>query len=153
MGYVVAFAGRRDFYQVPIALVECGLLDAFCTDFYFDPKSVWQALLVPRRFRRRYAPELDKKVIYTSLSETCIQALSYFGGFDLERTFSWVDSDIGRRARAIAAKTNSDILSYSNYALESFSDPRFAKRKKILFLYHPHTKLSFKILEDDCNLS
>ena len=36
MGFVCAFRGRRDSYQVPIALAEIGQLDAFVT---FPPQG------------------------------------------------------------------------------------------------------------------
>ena len=32
--YICAFRGRRDNYQVPLALAESGKLDKFITDFY-----------------------------------------------------------------------------------------------------------------------
>ena len=35
--FVCAFRGRRDSYQVPLALAEAGLLDQFITDAYSAP--------------------------------------------------------------------------------------------------------------------
>lgn len=149
MGYVVSFAGRRDSYQVPIALAEFGMLDALCTDFYFNKKSIWQNAIVPKRFRRRHAKELDINLVYSSALETIVQSLSVFGAFELNRIHDWLDSDIGRRARAIAVEKKSDVLSYSNYALESFSDPQCQSKRKILFMYHPHYKAAQAVLMDD----
>ena len=43
MGIVTAAAGRRDGYQVPVALAEAGLLAAHVTDQYLP--DAWQPLL------------------------------------------------------------------------------------------------------------
>ena len=45
--YVCAFRGRRDSYQVPLALAEAGLLDRFYTDAYAGPWMQRLAWLLP----------------------------------------------------------------------------------------------------------
>ena len=149
MGYVVAFAGRRDSYQVPIALAEAGLLDALCTDLYFKPDSVLHKVAVPRRFRRRHSPQLDRATILTSLSETVAQAYAEYLGGSQERLFGWVAVHIGRRAARAAISGGSDALLYSNYALETFSAREMRGRRKLLFCYHPHQGKSISILRED----
>jgi len=51
--FVCAFRGRRDSYQVPLALAEAGLLDQFITDAYAMPWMKAVARLAPRSVRAK----------------------------------------------------------------------------------------------------
>jgi glycosyltransferase involved in cell wall biosynthesis len=68
--WVVAFAGARDSYQVPVALHESGLLQRLVTDFYAPldrplPAAVAEVLpsLVRSKLRRRFDPGLPSRLV------------------------------------------------------------------------------------------
>jgi len=49
--FVCAFRGRRDSYQVPLALAEGDFLDQFITDAYFGQAAGPLSLILPRRLQ------------------------------------------------------------------------------------------------------
>jgi hypothetical protein len=51
--YVCAFRGRRDSYQVPVALAESELLDSFITDAYASEPVQLLSKGLPARLRER----------------------------------------------------------------------------------------------------
>src|SRR6187431_1833822 len=51
--FVCAFRGRRDAYQVPLALAEQDLLEEFITDAYATPQARLFGTLLPRSSRSR----------------------------------------------------------------------------------------------------
>src|SRR5215471_9338439 len=65
--YLCAFRGRRDYYQVPIALAEAGLLEEFVTDVYAKDslKSIGKlspARVADKLLARRAAAIPDQRV-------------------------------------------------------------------------------------------
>jgi glycosyltransferase involved in cell wall biosynthesis len=62
---------------------------------------------------------------------------------------SRAESELSERAAQIALQRSSDLLLYSHYAFEAFSDRRLADRQKGLFVFHPHHALTRDILLED----
>lgn len=154
--YVCAFRGRRDNYQVPLALAEAGLLDRFITDFYtlstlrrlahYLPEA-WQEKLV-----FRYHSDLpDEKV-------SCLWLASFqeHARLLLKRsaaaTYAAIDPIFSLSAAQQAKKTLSNLLLYSPYAWEAFRSSYNHDPLKVLFQFHPHSSFEDTLLEQDYRL-
>lgn len=156
MGYVTAFRGRRDSYQVPLALAEQGRLDSFVTDFYCKGWESNLASLLPGRKgeslkARRIdgiAPGLVSQLRLTAVLETAARVLKVAPA-SIYETF---DPRYGQAAAAQARRHKSDLLMYSSYAAEAFSGSYSHDPRKVLFQYHPHHQLETNIIEADNRL-
>jgi len=151
--FVCAFRGRRDAYQVPLALAERDLLEAFITDAYATPQARLLGFLLSkssrsRLERRREAGIPDERVSClwgTALLEQASlllgqPALPTFKRFD--PLFSTAAADVARRKRA-------HLLLYSPYAWEAFTARYAHTPRRVLFQYHPHPVLEKRLLDDD----
>jgi glycosyltransferase involved in cell wall biosynthesis len=151
--YVCAFRGRRDNYQVPLALAENGLLEQFITDFYTVsflqqlasalPKS-WHSKLT---FRKEHGiPTQQVKCLW---GNTLLEHTRHRIGFSRAATFALLDKNFAHAAAWRAKKTKSDLLLYTPYAWEAFLTPYRHNPRKILFEYHPHPEFQTRLLTDD----
>jgi glycosyltransferase involved in cell wall biosynthesis len=148
--YVCAFRGRRDGYQVPLALAEGGMLDQFITDAYTGPllRSIQWAL--PEHFREktklRCAPNLPSNLVKclwgTTLLERTRDRLGVLPSQAFDRQYSLA-------AASRARKAQSHLLLYSPYAWEAFTMQYRHMPRKILFQYHPHPQFERRILLED----
>ena len=150
VGYVCAFRGRRDNYQVPLALQEAGKLEAFITDAYATAPLKLMAGIAPARLARtilsRHLPTLDNNKIRCFWSSIVMEKARELFGCSAVRTNAHLDRAFSLRALRYAKRTNSNLLLYSPYAWESFN--QFLMHK-YLFQYHPHFETEFSILRRD----
>jgi glycosyltransferase involved in cell wall biosynthesis len=151
--YVCAFGGRRDYYQVPIALAEADMLDTFITDGYFGRIPRMLGLLLPRSLREkmdlRYEaaiPISRVKCLWGAPFE--LQARRRFGFADWE-IFAKLDRELSLAAAARARRARSDLFLYNAYAWEAFTARYQHKPKKVLFQFHPHPDLERRLLQED----
>lgn len=143
--YIVAHNRDRDFYQLAAAVAENGALERLVTDYYAGAGPVQ----IPR-LRHRRSPLIPPENVQGIWSTVALQALR--GPLDRlgSDTIHMVNRRIGREVRRIARSCpEADLLLYSTYAREAFSDPALADREKTLFMFHPHPKLIREILEPD----
>ena len=153
--FVVNFNRDRDSYQVPLALAECDALEKLVTDFYLPE---WFAISwIGRRVRleHRYVAGLpfDRVDWCWSALWRQIVTIRRAKSEDLRlAAFKALDKDLSRQACQVARSTRADLFLYSGYALECFSDPASANRRKALFVFHPHATLSAEILQRDIAL-
>ncbi len=153
--YVTAFNRDRDFYQVPLALAECGRLERLVTDLYLPDALAGSALARRAGLAHRHAAGLP-----SSRVEWSWQALrrQLFGlrraRSEEEKTgiFLALDRAMSVRSLAIARATGAGFFAYTGYALEAFSAPDSAERRRILFVYHPPAALAREVLERDAAL-
>jgi glycosyltransferase involved in cell wall biosynthesis len=152
MSYVVAFNGVRDFYQVPVALHERGLLERFVTDVYYSDHALARRLPWMTRFRHRHTKGLPSRLTTSDWYATALEvldprkfgplfALSHYKVFDI------VDDHLSQTALKVAQRTNADLFLYSGFAYEAFL--RSPARRKGLFVYHPHYRLVRELLHAD----
>jgi glycosyltransferase involved in cell wall biosynthesis len=151
--YVCAFRGRRDNYQLPLALAETGLLEEFITDFYaikifqkiqhFLPENLQQKL----EFRSE--PNIPTHQIRCLWRTTSIEQIRHRLGFSVASTFAWLDADFSHAAATTARKTKSHLLLYTPYAWEAFIANYSHNPKKVLFQFHPHADAELKLLTAD----
>jgi len=151
MKFVTAAAGRRDDYQVPIALAEAGLLGCHVTDFYVPD------VLVPllenmghqgQRLLRRHTSKLPSRLVHASRR----LAMRHLAGSLIAPLRSRLASDqdpISWGALRQARQRHAGLLLYAGYAYQAFSaEPRNA-RPRGLIQYHPHIRDSAAILRAD----
>jgi glycosyltransferase involved in cell wall biosynthesis len=151
--YVCAFRGRRDYYQVPVALAESESLDALITDLYATGTVELLSRGLPPRVRekilmRRAAGIRDDQV-------RCLWTTTAFerANFHLRRPESLIyaryDPEFSKRAAARARKHHSHLFLYSPYAWEAFTAPYSHTPHRVLFQFHPHPAVESRILADD----
>ena len=134
--WVVAFAGARDSYQVPIALHESGLLQTLVTDFYapldrdvFARASRFLSSSFRTKIARRFDSALPSKLVESHFE----YALKNW--WDPE---SWMDrvGSLGEPAGQLAARYDCSILAYAHVATTAFSVA--GARARVLMQMQPH---------------
>ena len=152
--YVCAFRGRRDHYQVPVALAEEGLLDEFITDAYSGPIVRSIAVALPERLREkarfRYQASLPDSRVKCLWGTTANEHLRLSLGCAPSLTFAKLDRQFSLAAAARARSRRSHLFLYSPYAWEAFTAKYNHDPRKILFQFHPHPDIERNILLEDC---
>ena len=153
MGFVCAFRGRRDSYQVPVALAEAGKLDLFVTDYYMGALAKIVAPFLPERLsesvQARHDSRIPRAVLKQLSSVTAAEAMARALKITPAVIYDIFDPAFGRAASKEASRRKSDLLMYSSYAWEAFRAKYVRQPKKILFQYHPHYALEGSLLETD----
>src|SRR5450432_2861928 len=117
MGFVVVFNDRRDFFQVPVALHEHGMLDTLVTNFYapdLGPLEVGK-LRKLRNYRAEGLP-YRKVTCDRRAAQLRKEALSFAKSeaFSDMAPVKWqaVDDQISRRALQESVSRNSNLFLY-----------------------------------------
>src|SRR5262245_19360717 len=122
--YLCAFRGRRDYYQIPLALAETDILQEFVTDAYSGAMLRRVAHIFPRqmeeKIRSRHEAGIPQDHIKCVWSSAVLEYLRHMLGFPPSVTFAKLDRQFGLAVAARARKTKSHLLIYSHYAWESF---------------------------------
>ena len=151
--YVCAFRGRRDSYQVPLALAEAGWLDQFITDAYATRWVRAAAHFGPRAVRAkidfRWEPGIPVERVRCLWGTTAIEKLRHRLGFSPTVTFNRLDRHFSWAAARRAARTRSHLFLYSPYAWEAFTARYPHTPRKVLFQYHPHPDVEERLLRED----
>ena len=151
--YVCAFRGRRDSYQVPLALAERGRLGAFITEAYFTPTLRRVAAMLPRSLRRaaetRRHDGLPDRAIHCLWATAAAEKLLRIAGVAPAAIYELLDGRFGLAAARAADKAKANMLLYSPYAWAAFSRDYDHVPRKFVFQYHPHIQLEEQILSDD----
>ena len=149
---VVALAGARDHYQVPLALHEAGLLRSLVTECYWPAdralfRSVAKLLKVEKYVEARYCAGLPSEQVHVSKRAFAINAVRKITRADkLNRQ---KDRVIGLSAKRIAESTGAAVLSYSYYASEIFKAAGDTIPHRFLFQLHPHPTVVRNILMEE----
>lgn len=151
--YVCAFGGRRDYYQVPIALAEYDMLDTFITDaYYFRIPTMLEGVLPARmveNIRFRQDPRIPShrvKCLWGMLPE---RQLRRRAGYSDWQVFAKLDRKLSLAAADRARQSRSNLLLYNPYAWEAFTSRYTHAPKRVLFQFHPHPDFERRILLDD----
>lgn len=151
--YVCAFRGRRDNYQVPLALAKRGLLEQFITDFYAIDPVLKATQVLPKSWQQkvkfRSISELPSPLVRCLWKTTAIEQIRHRLGFSPASTFAWLDADFSHAAADTARKTKSHLFLYTPYAWEAFVAKYSHHPKKVLFQFHPHGDTELKLLTAD----
>jgi len=155
MGFITAFAGARDAYQVPLALYENELLTKLVTDFYSPSAGAYlgRKISALEKLNVRHLEGLP-----SSKTKSILECLIY-KYINSEFTNSSILSPnqlmqneqniLSKSALDLAVKTNSNLLLYAGYAYEAFRSSLSDGIIKGVFQYHPHIQLSSEILRRD----
>ena len=155
--YVCAFRGRRDNYQVPLALAEIGRLDQFITDAYMPAacRGLAMAAPLPAGWKERLALRCEADVpaarVRCLWGTMALEHTRHHLGFSRMETYAKLDKRFSRAAAARARRTKANLLLYTPYAWEAFARsnyPRHAPRK-LLFQHHPHSNFENHVLTED----
>jgi len=149
---VVALAGARDHYQLPLALHEKELLHTLVTDLYFPADRKWPLFSLDSVLQRevlsaRFCAGIDSRKVRVSKS-----ALLTFG---VMKTLPKLklnrlkDKFLSRKARAIALRNNAPLFCYSYYASDAFKKEEETPKSRFLFQLHPHPRTVRRILLDE----
>lgn len=151
--YVCAFRGRRDSYQVPLALAESHELDQFITDAYAMPWVRTIARATPAsvnrhiNFRSEAGIPIDR--VRCLWGTTALEQIRHKSGFSRLNTWAKLDRNFALAAARRAAQSKADLFLYSSYAWEAFRFRYSHTPRRILFQYHPHPLLEERILSAD----
>ena len=135
---VVALAGARDYYQLPLALHEGGLLQALVTDMYWPADRTWfslGSLLRQELIAARRCPGLKGARVRVPPLALCASAMMKAAGSTKLNRYK--DKVLSSEARRIAVRERSPLFCYSYYASESFKQSESVKHR-FLFQLHPH---------------
>jgi glycosyltransferase involved in cell wall biosynthesis len=135
---IVVHAGRRDSYQVALALYEKNLLEKLVTDIYFPGDNETVDLLFKKLNKTemlylRSIQGLPFKKVSLSLNAL---TLAPFIKFNNKKLGPLNGAVLGAHARRLAEKTGASIISYSTCAMEALKNNNIKNR--FLFQLHPY---------------
>jgi hypothetical protein len=149
---VVALAGARDRYQLPLALHEGEFLQTLVTDMYWPADKKWfsrtaGAFLSERAISARFAKGLESgRVRLCGTSLLAFALMKAAPQLDFNRA---KDKSLGRKARQIALRKGASLFCYSYYASECFKGGGDKLPFRFLFQLHPHpTTVRRMLLEE-----
>ncbi len=151
MSFVTAAAGRRDNYQVPVALAEAGLLACHVTDAYAPDRLV--PLLhrlgpIGEKALRRHNLGLPSRLVHLSRRLGARKMASALFPW-LSTHFANDQDPISLSALAQAQIHQAGLLLYAGYAFKAFTAEARGARRRGLVQYHPHIRDSASILRAD----
>ena len=149
---VVALAGARDGFQLPLALREGDLLDRLITDVYWPADRRWFrrtiGSLIPESWlTARFCAGLDSASVALSAGALGTAALmKAIPGLDLHRR---KDRALGREAKRLAVQHRATLFCYSYYAGEAFRSAPDSIRQRFIFQLHPHPLSVRNLLQEE----
>lgn len=148
---VSAAAGRRDGYQVPIALAEAGLLACHVTDAYAPDRLV--PLLkrlgpIGQKILLRYSINLPSHLVHPS-SRLALRKFASTLVASLRPICASDQDSISLSALNQARQHQASLLLYAGYAYKAFTAESRSARRRGLIQYHPHIRDSAAILRAD----
>lgn len=146
---VVTHAGRRDAYQLALALDEGGLLESLITDFYWNPAvySALKTVLPHRGIPERICPGLNPRRVRPSPRAVLADVEAKVRG--TKDAHQAKDAALGAAARRRAIATGSALFSYSYYASSAFRPADTELDHRFLFQLHPHPVSVREILTEE----
>lgn len=156
---VTAFSGSRDNYQLPLALNESHLLEAFLTDLYFRDKkhdllSIGFRMLPNKYAQLRYSRDLDQDHVNIMYDMALIFTLkATILKWKLNELNRYTNIKFGQAARILAYETGSALLMYSFYASSAFKPGKNLPDYRFLFSLQAHPKSLRRILEQELEVA
>jgi hypothetical protein len=149
---VVTFAGARDHYQLPLALIEDDLLEAFVTDMYWPADKLWFSKTVANWLpshlvRSRFCQGLASERVKISGKAWVISAFKYL--LPQLRLNRYGDKSLGDMAKSLALRNDAAMFCCSYYAYDAFREDQKRPKHRFLFQLHPHPKSVRALLTDE----
>jgi glycosyltransferase involved in cell wall biosynthesis len=152
--FIVVHAGRRDDYQIALALNEKGFLKYLVTEFYSPFDSYIGKKLCMNRFLKNILLKRYKNGLSSKKVLICYKALWYFILFNITKNIKFDNLkglELGKKANLISKKYSIPVLSMNTYATEAFKNNPI--NPKILFQFHPHPNFVKHILQEEININ
>ncbi|WP_320814556.1 glycosyltransferase family 4 protein [Flavobacterium sp.] len=152
--YIVVHAGRRDDYQIALALQEHNQLYFLVTEAYFPLdnfffKKVACFFGTEKKFALRFKEGLpSEKVIisYRALFFELLFQLTKNVNFDRKKGYA-----LGLKAKKISQKNNVPIIAVNTCAYDAFFNNPI--HPKILFQFHPHISYVKTLFDQEIGLN
>lgn len=152
--YIIVHAGKRDDYQVALALYEANMLSVLVTEFYFPYDKKWFKLLIDSfglqsLVKKRFKEDLPSKYVYSSYKAFFFHILFSItknNKFDVKK-----GEILGEKAKKISIKLNVPIIAVNTCAAYAFKNNTIAP--KILFQFHPQAEFVKEIFEEEVKLN
>ncbi len=140
--FVCVINRNRDNFQVPLALENAGLLEAFVTDFYApDNAPRW----LPKFLACRRIDGLPHAKTITSRLTFFLQYGAQVLRLPLSRIVRTSDGLLARKARIVAARRKSALYCYHDYVPLD----RSFKQPLVIFVFHPLAQADIGMLAAD----
>lgn len=152
--FIVVHAGRRDDYQVALALHEAGMLKYLVTDFYTPYDSFIGKLFIKNNYLRGILSKRYKIGLPSYKIKLSYKALTYFILFNITKKVKFDNLKgvaLGKKANSLSVKYRLPILSMNTYATEAFENNPITP--KILFQFHPHPNYVAQILQEEIEIN
>ena len=153
MPYICAFRGRRDSYEVPIALAEAHELELFITDHYCGGLERAVARILPERLGEIVTARCDGRIPSDRVKRLRLVALGEGAAriwqLPPASLYHAFDPLYGVCSAAEARRRKCDLFMYSPYAWDAFTASYRHTPRRVLFQFHPHYSLENAILEED----
>ena len=137
---VVVHNGRRDDYQVALALQEGGRLEALVTDFYSKSR------MVPRRSNRELHSNAVRNTWQCVAEQGLWRVKSLVGTSRSRVDWSGVEHKLGARANALAMRSGAGVVAYAGLGRDGFPN---VTGPRVLFVFHPMPGLIREVLAQD----
>jgi glycosyltransferase involved in cell wall biosynthesis len=147
---VVVHSGKRDEYQVALALQEGDFLDTLITDFYWNPTiySLIKRVFPQKEIPKRLCEPLDYRAVRSIITPTIAEGLRKL--VRIRRLNDVKNKALGDAAYGQAIRNNAAVLSYSYYGQFVFSTSKPVQLPyRFLFQLHPHHRAVKKILTEE----
>lgn len=152
--YIVVHAGRRDDYQMALALQEHSQLFCLVTESYFPLdnwlfKKIATFIGIEKKLSLRFNKGLPYKKVIVS-HKALLSDLLYKITKNKKFLFK-VDSYLGLKAKEISIKSNIPVISMNTYAYDAFLNNPV--EPKILFQFHPHISYVTTIFNEEIRMN
>jgi glycosyltransferase involved in cell wall biosynthesis len=152
--YIVVHAGKRDDYQVALALAESDLLYALVTEAYFPLDQDWFVSItnffgITSSLHKRFKTGLPSNKVVVSKRAFFYQVLFSLTKnikYDLKKGYV-----LGEKAKALSQKNNIPIIAVNTCAQHAFLNN--AVEPKILFQFHPQADFVKKLFQEEMQLN
>lgn len=128
--FIFVMCGKRDFYQIPLALAEGGLLERLVTDIYVPEKL---RRFLPRYFASRFAPGIPFARARTSILASITNLVLDRLGVSIEILYFRLSAKTARVAARSARETGQALYCYHEYVPDDLPPDQ----PLVIFAYHP----------------
>lgn len=152
--YIVVHAGKRDDYQVALALAESNMLFALVTEAYFPLDKKWFSSItnflgITSNLYKRYKIGLVSDKVIVSKRAFFYEILFLITrNVKFDRKKGYV---LGEKAKELSIKNKIPILAVNTCAQHAFQNNSI--EPKILFQFHPQANFVKEIFEEEIQLN
>lgn len=152
--YIVVHAGKRDDYQVALALAESNLLFALVTEAYFPLDKKWFVSIanffgLTLSLHKRYKAGLPSNKVVISKTAFFYEMLFLITkNVKFDRKKGYV---LGEKAKALSQKNNIPIIAVNTCAQHAFLNNTI--EPKVLFQFHPQADFVKELFLEEMQLN